>query len=252
MPAKKHIPQLGSHASHKAMRLHGSIARDLGVRIVAGRHKPGDLLENEIEASERLKVSRTAYREAVRILSAKGLVHSRPKVGTRVSPPENWHLLDPDVLAWIFEFQPDDALTAQLFELRKIVEPEAAALAASRRTQDQLDSMKRALAGMAQHTLAVAAGQLADRDFHSTLLRASGNAFLVSLTSGIAAAVSWTTIFKQRSGPASRDPLPDHQRVYEAIEERDTEGAYRAMSTLIDLAYQDMKIASRPRKTRAR
>ena len=68
----------------------------------------GHILNGEVDASDRLKVSRTAYREAVRILAAKGLVESRPKVGTRVSPPERWHLLDPDVLSWIFEQEPDD------------------------------------------------------------------------------------------------------------------------------------------------
>ena len=94
--------------SAKALRLHGTIARDLGVRIVSGRFRPGDILDGEIDASDRLEVSRTAYREAVRILAAKGLVESRPKVGTRVSLPERWHLLDPDVLSWIFEREPDD------------------------------------------------------------------------------------------------------------------------------------------------
>src|ERR1700722_5899622 len=92
-----------SNVHRKALRLHGVIARDLGVGIVSGRYKPGDLLDNEIEASDRLQVSRTAYREAIRILSAKGLVRSRPKVGTTVSAPETRQLLDPDVLSWIFE-----------------------------------------------------------------------------------------------------------------------------------------------------
>ena len=62
---------------------------------------PGDILDGEIDASDRLEVSRTAYREAVSIVAAKGLVESRPKVGTRISLPERWHLLDPDVLSWI-------------------------------------------------------------------------------------------------------------------------------------------------------
>lgn len=253
MPTKKISPALSLRLSRKAMRLHGTIARDLGVRIVSGRYKPGDLLDNEIEASERLKVSRTAYREAVRILNAKGLVHSRPKVGTRVSQPAEWHLLDPDVLSWIFEFEPDDALVAQLFELRKIVEPDAAALAAVRRTQEQLDTMKRALQEMDKYSLAEEAGRLADREFHSTLLRASGNAFLISLTSGIAAAVSWTTIYKQRQGPLSRNPIPDHESVYAAIEARDAKDAHHAMAALIDLAYDDTKMLTKaPRKARAR
>jgi DNA-binding FadR family transcriptional regulator len=83
-------------------RLHGSIARELGVAIVAGRIKPGETLDTEVDSSERMSVSRTAYREAVRILAAKGLVESRPKRGTQVCPKEAWHLLDPEVLAWFF------------------------------------------------------------------------------------------------------------------------------------------------------
>lgn len=206
---------------------------------MSGRYKPGELLNGEIAASDRLQVSRGAYREAVRILAAKGLVESRPKVGTRISSPERWHLLDPDVLSWIFEFEPDDTLLASLFELRKIVEPEAAALAAVRRTREHLDAMARALEGMAKHSLAVEAGRVADQEFHSALLSASGNAFVISLTSGVGAAVSWTTIFKQRHYPLSRDPVPDHVRVYEAVAASDVKAAHAAMENLVDLAFLD-------------
>jgi DNA-binding FadR family transcriptional regulator len=241
-------PKSNARARRKSLRLHGTIARDLGVLIVSGRYKPGELLNGEIAASDRLHVSRGAYREAVRILAAKGLVESRPKVGTRISPPERWHLLDPDVLSWIFEFEPDDALLNGLFELRKIVEPHAAALAAIRRTDEQLETMARGLAGMTEHTLAVEAGRLADQEFHSALLQASGNAFVVSLTSGVGAAVSWTTIFKQRHHPLSRDPVPDHARVYEAVRARDPQAAYKAMENLVDLALLDTTDARKPRK----
>jgi DNA-binding FadR family transcriptional regulator len=248
MKTKKTPSKSSSQIKRKALRLHGSIARDLGVRIVSGRYKPGHLLDNEIEASERLHVSRTAYREAVRILNAKGLVHSRPKVGTKVSDPESWHLLDPDVLSWIFELDPDETLLANLFELRKIVEPEAAALAAARRTQPQLDAMKLALKDMGQHTLTTEAGRLADREFHSMLLRASGNAFLTSLTSGISAAITWTTVFKHRKNRLSRDPMPDHQRVYDAIAAGNPKAAHKAMYTLVDLAFVETKNARNAKK----
>ncbi len=221
------------------MRLHGTIARDLGVLIVSGKYKPGEILNGEIAASDRLHVSRGAYREAVRILAAKGLVESKPKVGTRISPPERWHLLDPDVLQWIFEFEPDETLLNNLFELRRVVEPHAAALAAKRRSEQDIKDMAEALEDMAKHTLATDAGQIADQNFHSALLRASGNAFMVSLTSGVGAAVSWTTIFKQRQSPLVRDPLPDHQRVYEAIKAADPNAAHKAMENLVDLALLD-------------
>src|SRR5690606_11567331 len=118
MPAKTATAR---RASAPPLRLHGAIAHDLGVQIVSGRLRPGDLLSGEIDASDQLQVSRTAYREAVRILAAKGLVHSRPKIGTRISPQSQWHLLDPDVLSWIFQGNPSSALLDNLFELRKVV-----------------------------------------------------------------------------------------------------------------------------------
>lgn len=244
-------PKSGSKG-RKSLRLHGTIARDLGVAIVSGKYLPGDILNGEIAASDRLSVSRSAYREAVRILSAKGLVESRPKVGTRVSAQEHWHLLDPDVLGWIFEFEPDVSLITSLFELRKVVEPQAAALAASRRSKADLAAMAAALEGMAKHTLAAEEGRRADQDFHATLLRASGNVFLVSLTTGIGAAISWTTIFRQRESPLSRDPLPDHQRVYEAIAASDAKEAHAAMGHLIDLALLDTTNARAAKGKRSR
>jgi DNA-binding FadR family transcriptional regulator len=247
VPTAGTSPKSNARARRRSLRLHGTIARDLGVLIVSGRYKPGDLLNGEIAASDRLHVSRGAYREAVRILAAKGLVESRPKVGTRISQQERWHLLDPDVLAWIFEFEPDDALLTSLFELRKIVEPEAAALAAKRRSDADLAVMSAALKDMAKHTLAVEAGRRADHDFHSALLRASGNLFLVSLTSGVGAAISWTTIFKQRDNPLSRDPMPDHRRVYEAVAASDPVAAHKAMANLVDLAFLDTTNARRPK-----
>ena len=224
----------------QSLRLHGTIARDLGVRIVSGRIQPGTMLNGEIEASERLNVSRTAYREAVRILAAKGMVESRPKFGTRVSEPRRWHLLDPDVISWIFSAdQPDERLLEALFELRTIIEPAAAALAAARRTDTHLEGLRHALDGMAQNSLADAAGQAADREFHSLLLEAADNPFLASFTSGVAAGVAWTTIYKQRKSPLARDPIPDHERVYEAVAKRDATGARDAMTSLIRLALLD-------------
>ena len=232
--------ELHRRESPRALRLHGSIARDLGVSILSGRYQPGDLLNGEIAASDRLQVSRGAYREAVRILAAKGLVDARPKVGTRVSQPERWHLLDADVLSWIFDFEPDEKLLTDLFELRKVVEPQAAALAAVRRSSRHVEALERALDGMAEHTLATEAGRIADQEFHSTLLRASGNAFIVSMISGVGAAVTWTTIFKQREGPLPRDPVPDHVRVYEAVKAADPKAAHVAMENLVDLALLDI------------
>jgi DNA-binding FadR family transcriptional regulator len=241
---KASAPRTDSPASNKRrskrpLRLHGEIARNLGVQIISGVHKPGDILDGEISASEHLHVSRTVYREAVRILAAKGLVSSSPKVGTRVSPQSTWHLLDPDVLSWVFEFEPDETFLNGLFELRRMIEPSAAALSAERRSEKDLADMKSALEDMARETLATEAGRNADLAFHAAILRGTNNIFLTSLIGGVGAAISWTTIFKQRLTPLPRDPMPDHRRVYEAIAAKNADGAHAAMSHLVDLARTD-------------
>ncbi|HYJ42260.1 MAG TPA: FCD domain-containing protein [Steroidobacteraceae bacterium] len=229
------------------MRVHGTIAREIGLSIVSGRLRPGHVLDGEIEASSQLKVSRTAYREAIRILSAKGLIRSRPRTGTRVNAISDWHLLDPDVLTWVFTQVPKPEVIHGLFELRTIVEPAAAALAATRRTRIHLAEMRRALDAMALHTLDKVEGREADKAFHAALLAATANPFVISLTNGVTAAVNALTEFKQRLAKIERDPVPDHLHVFDAIAAKDAEAAREAMIKLIRLAVLDMNVKQRPR-----
>jgi DNA-binding FadR family transcriptional regulator len=222
-----------------SLRIPNKIAADIGVKIVGGRFKPGTILDGEIQASGERQVSRSAYREAVLILTAKGLVHSRPKIGTRVTEMDQWHLLDPDVLAWMFAKEPQRDLLVSLFELRKFVEPEAAALAAERRTLEQLNRMGSVLEVMAQETLHTDRGRAADKLFHANLLAASANPFLMSLSSSVTAVVADSTMFKERTQRLIRDAVPDHIKVYEAIAARNPAAARTAMMELIDLAFAD-------------
>jgi DNA-binding FadR family transcriptional regulator len=236
-----------------AIRIPGKIAAEIGGKIVSGRLKPGTILDGEIEASDERKVSRSAYREAIRILIAKGLVQSRPKIGTRVTDSAQWHLLDPDVLSWIFAKEPPRELLESLFELRKLVEPEAAALAAERRSLEQLNRMGAALEIMAGETLHTERGRLADKMFHGILLTASANPFVISLSSSVTAAVAWSTAFKERTQRLRRDAVPDHLKVYEAIAARSPAGARAAMLELIELAFSDaVQIRRRSAKRRTR
>ena len=220
-------------------RHHGAIAQKLGEAILAGEYAPGHVLGAEVVAAEALGVSRTAYREAVQVLTAKGLVESRPKTGTRILPRDRWNLLDPDVLAWAFAGAPDIQFIRGLFELRAIIEPAAAELAARRRNEADLEVMESALIAMQEHTLSSEAGRAADRDFHTAILRATRNDALIVLSSSIGAAVNWTTQFKQRARALPRNPIPDHIRVYDAIAARDAETASSAMRMLVDLALDD-------------
>jgi DNA-binding FadR family transcriptional regulator len=233
------------NAPRRALRIHGTIARDLGVAILTGRYEPGETLPGEIDFAQSLGVSRSAYREAVRILIAKGLVESRTRTGTRVSPRDRWNLLDPEVLAWSFETEPSEDFVRDLFELRMIVEPAAAELAAERRDDTDIKQMGEAIEGMRRHGLGNAEGQAADQRFHTAILAAARNAPLITLSSSIAAAVSWTTIFKQRKAGLPRDPLPDHEKLYEAIVAGDREAARKQMAELVRLALEDTELSLR-------
>jgi DNA-binding FadR family transcriptional regulator len=217
------------------------------MHILSGRYRPGHVLPGEVETSERLDVSRTAYREAVRILAAKGLVHSRPRIGTRVSPRERWQLLDQDVLSWAFSEEPEPEVLHGLFELRSIIEPAAAALAAVRRAQKHLDTMRGALDAMRFYTLNEEEGRIADKQFHGALLRATCNPFIISLTNGVTAAVHALTEFKMRHAALKRDPLSDHVRVFTAIAAKDPQSARVAMAQLIRLAIKDTPMKQRPK-----
>ncbi|MEO7656649.1 MAG: FadR/GntR family transcriptional regulator [Sphingomicrobium sp.] len=224
----------------KPLRIHQAIARNIGTAILSGVLAPGDNLGGEIEQSETLKVSRTAYREAMRILVAKGLLESRPRAGTHVNARSRWNFLDPEILAWMFTGKPDEAFIHDLFELRGILEPAAAAIAATRRTMDQLNEMREALDRMERNGLATSEGQKADQEFHRAILSATGNQALASLSSSVGAAVQWTTHFKERASANPRDSQADHEAVFEAIAAASPERASSAMAKLLDLALEDI------------
>jgi DNA-binding FadR family transcriptional regulator len=231
-------------------RVHGAIATDIGMAIVSGRLRPGHILEGELQASARREISRSAYREALRSLSAKGLISSRPHAGTRVTRMSEWQLLDPDVLGWLFAGAPPPEVLHGLFELRTLLEPAAAALAAQRRSAAHLERMRRALDDMRLYTLHRPEGRRADQEFHSGLLAATGNPFVISLTKGVTAAVDALTQYKLGLRMVERTPVPDHERVFKAIANRDAEGAHKAMVRLIRLAILDLPADRRPSRTR--
>jgi DNA-binding FadR family transcriptional regulator len=160
--------------------VHVSLAGEIGLRIVRGDYPPGTILPNEAKWSEIFEVSRSAVREAIKMLMAKGLLSSRPKIGSRVEPKERWNLLDRDVLNWYAASPDREAFVRAVQELRHMIEPEAAALAAGRRTEEQMNDISQALRDMEQ---AKSLQQRAESDarFHIAVLRASGNDLLVPL-----------------------------------------------------------------------
>lgn len=225
---------------------HRSIARALGIAIVTGQYLPGQILPGEFELAETRAVSRSVVREALRILAAKGLIESRPKAGTRIRNRGDWNLLDPDILAWMFEVEPPAAFVENLYQLRMIVEPAAAELAARHRTTRQIGRMGHALEIMEEMGLATAEGQAADQQFHNILLEATGNDLLVSLSGSIGTAVRATALFKARKAKQLRDSIPLHRDLFSAITNGDPAGAKAACTTLILQALEDTELSLKP------
>ena len=222
---------------------HVKLSRELGVAIVTGKYAVGEILPGELEIASQHGVSRSVVREALRMLSARGLIQSKPKTGTRVRPRSDWQLLDPTLLEWMFEAAPPADFVRALFELRMIVEPAAAELAAQKRSARQLSAMGHALEGMAENTLSTDEGRLADQQFHAAILEATDNELLVNLSASIGAAVRWTTHFKYRSNKRPRDPIEEHRKLFQAIVDGDGQAARDATVELIVNAERDTRAA---------
>jgi GntR family transcriptional regulator, galactonate operon transcriptional repressor len=218
--------------------LHGQIVHELGTRITSGDLAPGDILDIPALEAE-LDVSRTLLREAIKVLTAKGMVDARQKRGTFVRPREEWHLLDADVLRWRFAQQPGRDFHAQLAEVRGIVEPATARLAAQRRTEEDLSRMELAITAM--HDAADGTGDpvQADLAFHRALLAAAHNELLQQMEVIIAAGLAERDRLVH-TGSAPQDPVRSHRAVLDAIRDGRPEAAERAMHTLLDQARDDL------------
>src|SRR6266540_4590215 len=137
----------GRAGAYRGRGLHGEVVEELGSRIVGGRLAEGQTLDvPDLEAE--LDVSRTVLREALRVLKAKGLVDARQKRGTFVQPRTEWRLLDPDVVRWQFAGRDDSRFLDDLAEVRGIIEPASARLAALRRDDADIAAMAKALETM--------------------------------------------------------------------------------------------------------
>jgi GntR family galactonate operon transcriptional repressor len=214
-------------------RLFGQVAQKLAVAIITGRVRAGEVLPNEDDLRSEISVSRTAYREAVKILTAKGLVEARPKSGTRAAPRERWNLLDPDVLSWHFEADPNEKFIRDLFELRRFVEPSAARLAAQRRTSADIARIEAAYRGMADGAPYAESTIRADLAFHEAIFSACQNAALQCLASAVIATLQWSLLLKTGDEAAYIESLPDHEHVLLAIIDRDGDLASARMAGLV-------------------
>ncbi|GAB3434727.1 FadR/GntR family transcriptional regulator [Actinophytocola sediminis] len=219
--------------------LHGQVVNELGGRIVSGRLVPEESIDLA-ELESELDVSRTVLREALKVLAAKGLVDARQKRGTFVLPRADWHLLDADVLRWQLAEQPTGQLLSQLAEVRSIVEPAGARLAALRRDEADLAALSQALDAMAAADPASTAAVEADLAFHAALLAAAHNEMLTRMEAMIEVGLAARDMLVHTGhGGAVRDPVPAHRAVFEATRDGDPDGAELAMRALLDQALHD-------------
>lgn len=221
--------------------LHGRIAHIIGRRIIGGEYSIGQTLPNEEAFGIELEVSRTALREAFKVLAAKGLLESKPKVGTKVKAYSQWNMLDPDVLAWHFETSPSVEFLKSLFEMRQIFEPNAAAMAAMRRTDEQLQVISEAYYAMEkaeEDTQEVIESDLA---FHLGIVDASGNPFMHSMGMMIETALMGSFNLSSAKPQAQASSLPAHKAVYFGIRDQQPERARFEMQQLLDKAVEDAR-----------
>ena len=211
--------------------VHGSTVQVLGSRIVEGILRPGDTLDLPALGVE-LDVSLTALREAIKVLTAKGLVDARQKRGTFVRAREEWDVLDADVMRWRASSGDPGSLLKDLAEVRAVIEPSAAALAAARRTDDDVVALRVALEGMEQASAGTAAEiAAADLVFHQALLRATGNEMFERMSVFVDPAL--TVRDELVHGHPVDDPLPSHRRVVEAVAAGDPLEATAAVRALL-------------------
>lgn len=226
---------------------HFAAAEEIGSRILRGDFAPGVLLPNEAEWCKRLRMSRSAVREAIKMLKAKGLLNSRPKVGTRVEPRARWNLLDRDVLAWYLATPDRDRFLKSVQQMRRIFEPEAAALAAVNRDAAQMAEISDACRDMGTATT-IESRIEADVRFHLGILSAAGNEFLVPFGFLIESALANVFDYVTRSVGTLRHAQSLHENIEKAIRRRRPEAARRAARLL--LADTD-SIIERPRPAAA-
>ena len=239
------VPELRDDgaAPRRRPRVKREVVAALARAIGTGRYPPGTTLPSEAALCVSFAVSRTVIREALKTLESKGLLRGRPRVGTLVRERADWNLLDADLLDWMGAAVLDAALLEAVLEAREIMEPAAAALAATRASPQELADLHDAVARMrgARDHLAFTE---ADVDFHTGLLRASHNPVFAQFSAIIEAALKRALDVANRASGGHRDAaLALHDALVEALRLRDQDAARAASLALLGLARRDLPAA---------
>ncbi|GAA5087459.1 DNA-binding FadR family transcriptional regulator [Thermocatellispora tengchongensis] len=222
---------------------HDRVVLSIGTAIVSGEIAPDEDLD-VVELQERFGVSRTAVREALRVLTAKGLVGARPRRGTFVAPREQWAMLDADVLRWRFADRVDERFLDELGEVRLTVEPAVARMAALRRTDRDLAALEDALAAMREATGKETAEHVeADLAFHHAMLRAAHNELMAQMAMVIEVGLRLRDQFVHAT--LTSESADKHAEVLLAVRRQRPRAAEAAMRALIERSIEDVDIAKK-------
>lgn len=204
----------------------------LGREIVLGRFDASPF-PTEADISETYSTSRSVTREAIKMLTAKGMLSARPRSGIVVQPERSWSLLDPDVLRWMLERKFSYKLLRFFSEMRLGIEPTAAALAARNADPKALQEIERGLDRMVAAEHGEDDSLASDAAFHVAILDATGNPFYIQLHELVYTALRISIHFTNRIKGHTAS-IPAHRRVYDAIKAGDPAGAHTAMSAIIN------------------
>lgn len=220
-------------------KLYQYIVEELGQRIVQGRYQNPNVLPTEDQLCEELSVSRGVLREATKVLTQKGLIQTRPRVGTQVLPRDRWNLFDPDILLWRLQVEDKSTFLKTVTEVRRIIESEAARLAASRVSDEEVTNIKALLERMVQ-ILSDDANYVYKRyldidiAFHTSILKASHNDLLSQIGSTMREAVHQAREHDVNDIEIQKESLPFHVAIVDGITRNDPEAAYRASLQMFD------------------
>ena len=213
-----------------------TITRDLAMKIICGTLSDGEMLPGENELAVQYSASRTSVRNALHVLSAKGLLSIQAKRRSTVNPRELWSFLDTDVLGWMEEVGIAPDVAEQLVVTRLMFEPNAAALAAANATARDLAAIEEAwtLMSRGQQQDKIALFEEGDLAFHTALLKSCHNPFLMSIGNALSAAMMLS--FKQTQEASVRETehaVEQHRLLLEAIRLRQGVTARECMRDII-------------------
>jgi len=223
-----------------AKSLTHSLVEELGQAIVCGMYDEQNPFPIEAELCKQYQVSRSILREAVKMLTSKGLLSARPRQGTWVLPESNWNLLDPSVLGWLLNRKFSIDLLIEFTELRRVIEPQAAEYAAVRASEQAIQQVDGALARMEAAALGNDDPLHSDIAFHVAILEASDNRFFKQLQEFTRTALHISIRFTNHFKGVKSGSIEDHKKVARAIHDKNPKAARRHMLALLDEAMELM------------